>query len=92
MNAPGAGFRKRTVATYGLMVLSAAGAVGASALAYSDTADVPSDSTQSAPPTDGVFENTQSTQPTTTTQAPPGFNGAPPLAPGSSGHTRSHGS
>lgn len=95
MNAAEAGLRKGTVVTYGLVVLSAAGAVCAAALAYSDTAGLYSDSTQSAPTTNGVFEDTwttrPTTQPTTANQAPPGFNGTP-LAPGYSAQTRSHGS
>jgi len=91
MNSPASGFRKGTTVTWGLVALSAAGAVGASALAYSATAKSPSDSTESAPTTNGVFENTWSTPPTTTTTAPPGFNGAP-LGPAYGSHTRSRGS
>lgn len=90
MNSPDAGFRKRTTVTWGLIVASTAGAVGASALAYSDTAKSFSDDstyTDSAPATGGFFENTWTT-PTTTT-ALPGFNGAP-LSPRV--HTRSYGS
>lgn len=91
MDSPDAGFRKATAVSLGLAVLSAAGAFGACALAYSDT--VKSSSTDNATPADGytVIEGTNPATPTTTTTLPPGFNGAP-LAPGSGMHTRSRGS
>jgi hypothetical protein len=82
MTSPKAGPGKRAAVTWGLIALSAAGAVGATALAYSDAAD--SDSTSTAAPAD----NTWTTAPATTTLLPPGFNGAP-LAPNRGVFTRS---
>jgi len=63
----------RTAATWGLLALSAVGAVGTTALAHSKAAGP--DSTSTAAPAG----NTWTTAPTTTTVIP-GFNGAPPAA------------
>jgi hypothetical protein len=71
MTSPKAAAGKRAAVTWGLIALSASGAGGATALAYSEAAD--SGSTSTAAPAD----NTWTTAPVTTTLMPPGFNGAP---------------
>ena len=91
MDSPDAGFRKVTAVSWGLVALSAAGAVGASALAYTDTVKSPSTDNANPPRGYDVIEGTGPTTPTTTTTLPPGFNGSP-LGPGSGMHTRSRGS
>jgi hypothetical protein len=85
MTSPKAAEGKRAAVTWGLIALSASGAVGATALAYSDAAD--SGLTSTSAPAD----NTWTTAPATTTLMPPGFNGAP-LAPGRGVFTRPRGS
>lgn len=91
MNSQDAGFHKRTFVTWGVVALSAAGAVGASVLAYNDTAQDYSTTTDSAPPIGGISDNTWTTTSTTTPRGP-NQNGTH-LASGSGGtHTRSRGS
>lgn len=74
----------RTAVTWGVIAVSAAGAVGAAALAYSEAAGP--DATSTAAP----GGNTWTTAPTTTSQIP-GLNGAPP-AQNRGAFTRSRGS
>ena len=84
MTSTKAGPRRRTAVTWGLIALSAAGAVGATAVAYSEATGADSTMTASS------GGNTWTTAPTTTTQIP-GINGAPP-APNRGVFTRSRGS
>ncbi|MEI6253492.1 MAG: hypothetical protein WCP30_11850 [Mycobacteriaceae bacterium] len=83
--------RRRTAATWGLIVASAAGAVGVSALAHSELTADDATFVDSAGPTGGVFEAPAIT---TTTTAPPGVNGAPVkrTSAGAGTHTKAHGS
>ena len=85
MTSPKAVAGKRAAVTWGLIALSATGAVGATALTYSEAAD--SGSASTAAPVD----NSWTTAPASTTLMPPGFNGAP-LAPNRGVFTRSRGS
>lgn len=84
--------RRRTAATWGLIVASAAGAVGVSALAHSELTADDATFVDSAGPTGGVFEAPAIT--TTTTTAVPGVNGAPVKrsSAGAGTHTKAHGS
>lgn len=93
MDSPRAGVRKATAASWALAALGVAGAVGATALAYSDTAKTYStDSAPAAIDPAVIQDGPAAPTATPTPELPPGF-GNVPLAPGySSTHTRAHGS
>ena len=91
--SPEDGFRRRTAATWALIAVSAAGAAGACALAYSTTkvSDDAATVTFEGAPATGFPQSTGTRRATTTTSPPPGINGAP-LKSGSGSHTKSYGS
>lgn len=80
---------RRTALTWGLIAVSATGAVGAAALA-SNEARTYTGSYDAAPLIAPVIEGTMMQNPTTTTSVP-GLNGAP-LRSGYGSHTKSRGS
>lgn len=92
MSAFGNGFGQRTAVSWGLIAVSAAGAVGVTALAYSEAkADGGSPGvhvyTDGLRPTGALIEGPLITTSTTM----PGMNGAP-LRSTKGTHTKSHGS